>query len=89
MITFEKLKQVKEMMTKLFFLMDYGYFNKYYKIIVMFLSKQQELDADGKAIQEINFTGNLDRGVGAKNFFIIEEAKETILDFSQDTVKAF
>ena len=56
MITFEKLKQVKEMMTKLFFLMDYGYFNKYYKIIVMFLSKQQELDADGKAIQEINFT---------------------------------
>ena len=76
-------------MTKLFFLLDYGYFNKYYKIIAIFLSKQQELDADGKAIQQINFIGNLHRGVGATVFFIIEEAKETILDFSQETVKAF
>ena len=45
------------------------------------------LDADPKAIQQINFTGNLERDEGATMFFIIEEAKETILDFSQGTVK--
>ena len=45
------------------------------------------LDADPKAIQQISFTGNLDRAAGTSMFFIIEEAKETILDFSQGTVK--
>ena len=50
------------------------------------LSKQQLLDVDPKAIQRINFTVNLDP---ARNttFFIIEEGKETILDFSQGNVK--
>ena len=33
------------------FLLDYNYFKKYYKIIVIDLSKQQELDSDPKAIQ--------------------------------------
>ena len=47
------------------------------------LSKQQELDADPKAIQLIKFTGNLDRPENRTMFFIIEEEKETILDFSQ------
>ena len=51
------------------------------------LSKQQALDADLKAIQQINFTGNLDRPEGATIIFIIEEVKEIILDFSQETVK--
>ena len=50
------------------------------------LSKQQALDADPKAILQINFTGNLDWAAGATMFSIIEEAKETILDFSQGTV---
>ena len=50
------------------------------------MSKQQKLDADPKAIQQINFTGNLDRVVGGTMFFIIEEAKET-LRFSKGTVK--
>ena len=49
-------------------------------------SKQQELDADPKAMQQINFTGNLARKRNTM-FFIIEEAKETILDFSQGTMK--
>ena len=40
-------------------------------------------------MQEVNFTVNLDRGVGATIFFIIEEAKETVLYFSQGTVKVF
>ena len=58
------------------------------KIIIKLLdlSKQQALDADPKAIQQINFTGNLDQDECATMFFIIEEAKETILDFSQGTV---
>ena len=37
--------------------------------------------------QKINFTANLDKGGNTKMFFIIEEAKETDLDFSQGTVK--
>ena len=37
--------------------------------------------------ENINFTGNLDRDESATIFFIIEEAKETILDFSKGTVK--
>ena len=50
------------------------------------LSKQQAFDADPKAIQQINFSGNLNPEEGTKIFFIIEEA---ILDFSQGTVKVF
>ena len=70
-------------------LLDYNYFNKYYKMIAIDLSKQQALDADPKAMQQINFTGNLapEENVNSKMFFIIEEAKETILDFSQRTAK--
>ena len=51
------------------------------------LSKQQALDADPKAIQQINFTANLDREGTTRIYFILEEAKETILDFSQGIVK--
>ena len=40
-------------------LLDYNYFKKYYKVIAIDLSKQQALDADPKAIQQINFNGNL------------------------------
>ena len=43
---------------------------------------------DPKVIQQINFTGNLDSNENATIFFIIEEAKVTILDFSQETVIA-
>ena len=56
-------------------------------MIATHLSKKQPLDADPTAIQQINFTENLDRAGNAKMFFIIEEAKETVLDFSQGTVK--
>ena len=68
-------------------LLDYTYFKKYYKMIAIDLSKQQALDADPRAIQQINFTANLDRAGNTTMFFIIEEAKETVLDFSQGTVK--
>ena len=68
-------------------LLDYPYFKRYYKSIAIDLSKQSKLDADSKAIQQIDFTGNLDREEGQTMFFIIEEAKETVLYFSKRTVK--
>ena len=67
-------------------LLDYIYFKNYYKMIAVDLSKQQALDADPKAIQQISFTGNLDRAGNTRIYFILEEAKETVLDFSQGTV---
>ena len=68
-------------------LLDYSYFKYHYKMIAIDLSKQQALDADPRAIQQINFMANLDREGNTTMFFIIEEAKETVLDFSQGTVK--
>ena len=56
-------------------------------MIAIDLSKQQALDTDPKAIQQINFTGNLSDNNNKLMLFIIEEAKETILDFSQGPVK--
>ena len=49
------------------------------------LSKQQALNSDPRAIQQINFTANLDRAGNRR--IILEEVKETILNFSQGTVK--
>ena len=69
-------------------LLDYPYCANTYKMIAVDLSKQQALDADPRAIQIINFTANLDRAGNTRVYFILEEAKETILDFSQGTVKA-
>ena len=40
-------------------LLDYPYFKEHYKVIAIDLSKQQAFDVDPKAIQAINFTGNL------------------------------
>ena len=55
--------------------LDHTYFKKYYKMIAIDLSKQQALDADPKAIQQINFTANLDRAGNTRIYFILEEAK--------------
>ena len=51
------------------------------------VSKQQALKADPKEIQKINFTANLNRAGNTTMFFTIEEAKDTILDFSQGTME--
>ena len=56
-------------------------------MIAVDLSKQQALDAGPRVIQQINFTANLDRAGNTRVYSILEEAKETILDFSQGTVK--
>ena len=63
-------------------LLDYDYFKKYYKLIAIDLSKQQELKENEDLIQQINFIGRLEQ---ASNVFIIIEKKEnTILEFFQD-----
>ena len=62
-------------------------FKEKYRVIGIDLSKQQTLDTDPRAIPKINFTANVDGAGNTTMFFIIEEAKETVLDFSQRTVK--
>ena len=56
-------------------------------MIAIELSKQQELDVDPKATEQVNFTANLDWDRNTMLFFITEERKEIILDFWQETVK--
>ena len=57
-------------------LLDYPYFKNSYKMIAIDLSKQQALDADPRAIQQINFTANLDRAGNTRIYLILEESKE-------------
>ena len=70
-------------------LLSYDYFQDYYNMISIDLSTQQALDADPKPIQKNNFRRNLaqERNLGTKISFIIEEAEEIVLDFSQGTVR--
>ena len=68
-------------------LLDYPYFKDSYKMIAVDISKQQALAADPRANQQNNFTANLDRAGNTRIYFILDEAKETNLDFSQGTVK--
>ena len=56
-------------------------------MIAVELSKQQALDADPEAVQQINFTANLVRAERTRFYFILEEAKETVFEFSQGIVK--
>ena len=67
--------------------LDYSYLKEHDKIIAIGLSKQQVLDADPRAIQQINFTANVDKDGNKTMFFVIEKAKETVLKFSRGTVK--
>ena len=68
-------------------LLDYPYFKDTYKMIAVDLSEQQALNADPREIQQINFTANSDRTGDTRIYFILKEAKEAILDFSQGIVK--
>ena len=68
-------------------LLDCSYLKENDEIIATDLSKQQALDPDPRAIQQINFRANLDRDGNTTLFFITEKAKETVLDFSQGTAK--
>ena len=68
-------------------LVEYAFFKKYYKMIAIDLSKQQALDADPKAIQQINVAGKIDWDGNTTLFLINEAVKETILDFSYGTFR--
>ena len=68
-------------------LLDYLYFKENYKMIAIDLTKQQVLYANPSAIQQINFIANLNRNGETTMFFIIEEAKEIVFEFSQGIVK--
>ena len=68
-------------------LLDYKYFKDGYKPIVVDLRKQQILDSDPRAVEQTKFTVNLDRAGNTRIYFLLEEAKETKLDFSQKPVK--
>ena len=88
MITFKKIATGQRNDYSTDCLLNYSSFKKYYNIIAIGSSKQQQvLDADLKAIQQINFNENLQREPNANTavFSIVEEAKETTLDFSQET----
>ena len=56
-------------------------------MITVALSKEQALDADPKVIQQIHFAANLDKDGNTRICFILKEAKETVFEFSQGTVK--
>ena len=68
-------------------LLHYCYFKENYKMIAIDLKKQQALNLDPRAFQQINFTANLDGAGNTTIFFFIEKAKETIFEFSQGTAK--
>ena len=71
-------------------LLDFAYFEKNYWLIAADLSKQKVLDADSRAIQQIIFTGKIKSTVANTRviiYYILEQSKETILQFSEGTTK--
>ena len=67
-------------------LFDFNYFDKH-KLVAVDLSKQKELDADPRAIQQIEFKYML--GTNSTICWILEKSKETILKFYEGTVKVY
>ena len=70
-------------------LLDF-YFEKNYRLIAVDLSKQKALDADSRAIQQIIFTGKIKAAADNTRviiYYILEQSKETILEFSKGTTK--
>ena len=68
-------------------LLDYDYFKKNYKLVAVDLSKQKELDADPRAIQQIEFKYMLE--TNSTIYWVLEKSKETILEFYKRTVKVY
>ena len=68
-------------------LLDFNYFDKHYKLVAVNLSKQKELDADPRAIQQIEFKYML--GSNSTIYWVLEKSKESILEFYKGTVKVY
>ena len=65
-------------------LLDYPYFKDHYKMIAIDLTKQQALDVDPRAIQQINFTANLDRRENTTMFLLLKKQKKLLLNFHKE-----
>ena len=65
-------------------LLDFANFGKNYRLIAIGLSKQKALDADPKAIEQIIFTGQAPNNT-IRIYYILEQSKETILEFAKGT----
>ena len=68
-------------------LLDFNYFDKHYKLVAVDLSKQKELDADPRSIQQIELKYML--GTNSTIYWVLEKSKETILEFYKGTVKVY
>ena len=71
-------------------LLDFAYFEKNYRLIAADLSKQKALDDDSRAIQQIIFAGEIKAEVANTRvtiYYILEQSKETTLQFSKGTAK--
>ena len=66
-------------------LLDYQYFKNHYQLIVVGLSKQKELDADPRAIQQTEFYGKLE--ANSQICTVLEKSKETVFEFYRRTAK--
>ena len=69
--------------------MDYAYFKYHYRLIAVDLSKQKALDADPRAIQQIVFPGVVggDNNTKIRLYTILEQSKETMLEFPKGIAK--
>ena len=68
-------------------LLDFNFFDKHYKLVAADLSKQEELDADPRAIQQIEFKYMLQ--TDSTIYWVLEKSKETILEFYKGTVEVY
>ena len=89
----EKYRELKKVMTgkgedyTTGSLLDYNYFKEHYKLVAVDLSKQKELEADPRAIQQIEFKYMLE--TDSTIYWVLEKSKETILEFYKGTVKVY
>ena len=89
----EKYRELKKVMTgkgedyTTGSLLDFDYFKKHHKLVAVDLSKQKELDADPRAIQQIEFKYMLE--ANSTIYWVLEKSKETILEFYKGTVKVY
>ena len=66
-------------------LLDYQYFKDHYRLISVDISKQKELDADPRTIQQIEFNRMLN--TNSNVCIVLEKSKETVLEFYKGTAK--
>ena len=89
----EKYRELKKIMTgkgedyTTGSILDFNYFQKHYKLVAVDLSKQKELDADPRAIQQIEFKYML--GTDSTIYWVLEKSRETTLEFYKGTVKVY